>query len=166
GQILGTDPAGNPIANGAIYDPATRTTLSSGSVVMTAFPGNIIPQSRFSPIAVKIQNLYPAVTNSNQTNNFAETCNLPLQQQGPTIKIDQNLPDGSKLAFYYQHQTTYKINNNAFCLPYPISQERVQSIYGKVPRLNYDKAITPTILLHAGVGMQRFYNPDSSPPEV
>jgi hypothetical protein len=165
-QVLGTDPAGNPIANGAIYDPATRHTLANGSVVETAFPGNIIPPSRFDPVAVKIQNLYPAVTNANQTNNFAENCNLPLDQQGPTIKIDQNLPDGSKLAFYFQDQTTYKINNNAYCLPYPISQVRVQSIYGKVPRLNYDKSITPTILLHAGVGFQRFFNPDSSPPQV
>ena len=41
---------------------------------------------------------------------------------------------------------------------------RVQAIYGTVPRLNYDKSITPTLLLHAGAGYQRFHNPDSSPP--
>ena len=29
--------------------------------------------------------------------------------------------------------------------------------------LNYDKSITPTLLFHAGVGYQRFHNPDSSP---
>ena len=42
----------------------------------------------------------------------------------------------------------------------------MQEIYGTVPRLNYDKSITPTILIHAGVGYQRFHNPDSSPPQV
>ena len=51
-------------------------------------------------------------------------------------------------------------------MPYPISAVRVQAIYGTVPRLNYDKSITPTLLIHAGVGYQRFHNPDSSPPQV
>src|SRR5947208_12053475 len=48
-------------------------------------------------------------------------------------------------------------------MPYPIAVVRVQAIYGTVPRLNYDKSITPTVLVHAGIGYQRFHNPDSSP---
>ena len=51
-------------------------------------------------------------------------------------------------------------------MPYPIAVVRVQAIYGTVPRLNYDKSITPHLLVHAGVGYQRFHNPDSSPPPV
>ena len=49
GQNLGTDPAGAAILNGAIYDPATRTTLPNGTVVATPFPGNIIPHKPFRP---------------------------------------------------------------------------------------------------------------------
>ncbi len=41
----------------------------------------------------------------------------------------------------------------------------MQEIYGNTARLNYDKSITPTLLLHVGVGYQRFHNPDSSPKE-
>ena len=33
---------------------------ANGTVVATPFPGNIIPQSRFDPSAVKVQNLIPA----------------------------------------------------------------------------------------------------------
>ncbi len=165
GQNLGNDPAGGSIANGAIYDPATRTTLSSGTVVATPFPGNSIPQSRFDPTSVKIQNLIPAATNANQTNNWVETCGVPNNQQTPTVKIDQILPDSSKVSFYFNKLTTNQFTTQN-CMPYPIAVVRVQAIYGTVPRLNYDKSITPTFLIHAGVGYQRFHNPDSSPPQV
>ena len=162
GQIIGTDPAGNPIKNGAIYDPNSRTPLANGQIVTTPFVGNIIPQSRFDPVAVKIQNLIPAVTNGNPTANFVQLVPTPNNQQTPTIKIDQILPDNSKLSFYFNKLTTNQLTSND-SLPQPISVVRVQAIYGTIPRLNYDKSLTPTMLIHAGVGYQRFHNPDSSP---
>jgi hypothetical protein len=164
-QNLGNDAAGNSVANGAIYDPASRYMLANGTVEANPFPGNIIPQSRFDPVSVKIQNLIPAVTNANQANNWVEACATPNNQQVPTIKVDEVLPDSSKLSFYFNKLTTNQLTSQ-LCMPYPISGVRVQAIYGTVPRLNYDKSITPTILLHAGMGYQRFYNPDSSPPPV
>jgi len=92
GQNIGTDPAGNPILNGAIYDPATRTTLPSGQIVTTMFPGNKIPTSRFDPVAVKIQNLIPQPSNANPTANYAQlypthTAALILVD-GPLFKAD------------------------------------------------------------------------------
>jgi Carboxypeptidase regulatory-like domain len=162
GQNIGTDPAGKPILNGAIYDPASRTTLANGQVVATMFPGNVIPQNRFDPVAVKIQNLIPLPTNANPTSNYAQLFPTPNNQQTPTIKIDQILPDNSRLSFYFNKLTTNQLTSND-SLPQPVSAVRVQAIYGTIPRLNYDKPITPTLLLHAGVGYQRFHNPDSSP---
>jgi len=162
GQNLGTDPAGRPILNGAIYDPNTRTTLPSGQIVATMFPGNIIPQSRFDPVAVKIQNLIPAPTNANPTSNYVQLYPTPNNQQTPTIKIDQILPDNSRVSFYFNKLTTNQLTAND-SLPQPVSAVRVQAIYGTIPRLNYDKSVTPTLLFHAGVGYQRFHNPDSSP---
>jgi len=164
-QNLGTDPAGNPIYNGAIYDPASRTPLPSGQFVTTPFPGNIIPQSRFDPVAVKIQNLIPAPTNGNPTSNYQQVYQNPFNQQVPTVKIDEILPDSSRLSFYFNKLTTNQLTAPDG-LPYPISAVRVQAIYGTVPRLNYDKSLAPTLLLHLGVGYQRFHNPDSSPPQV
>jgi hypothetical protein len=169
GQVLGTDPAGNTIANGAIYDPASRYTITSGvnagTVVANAFPNNIIPTNRLNPTALKIQSLIPTATNANATANWVESCVTPNTQEVPTVKIDQILPDSSHLSFYFNKLDTNQLTSQA-CLPYPVSGVRVQGIYGTVPRLNYDKSITPTLLLHAGVGYQRFYNPDSSPPPV
>jgi len=163
GQNIGTDPAGQPILNGAIYDPASRTTLPNGQIVTTMFPGNKIPQSRFDPVAVKIQNLIPQPTNANPTSNYVQLYPTPNNQQTPTIKIDEILPDNSRLSFYFNKLTTNQLTSND-SLPQPVSAVRVQAIYGTIPRLNYDKPITPTLLVHAGVGYQRFHNPDSSPP--
>ncbi len=165
GQNIGTDPTGAAILNGAIYDPASRVALPSGQIVATPFPGNIIPVNRFDPVAVKIQNLIPAPTNGNPTANFAQQYVNYFDQSVPTIKIDQILPDNSKLSFYFNKLTTSQLTSPDG-LPYPISAIRVQAIYGTVPRLNYDKSITPTLLIHSGIGYQRFHNPDSSPPPV
>lgn len=165
-QTIGTDPnTGMAILNGAIYDPNTRTTFANGQISTTPFPGNKIPLTRFDPVAVKIQNLIPAVTNANPTSNYVQLSPTPNNQQAFTIKVDQILPDNSKLSFYFNKLTTNQLTSND-SLPYPVSAVRVQAIYGTVPRLNYDKSITPTLLLHTGVGYQRFHNPDSSPAQV
>ncbi|HYP07871.1 MAG TPA: carboxypeptidase regulatory-like domain-containing protein, partial [Bryobacteraceae bacterium] len=58
GRQLGTDPLGRPIMENTIYDPATSRVVN-GVVVRDPFPGNIIPQSRLDPVALKIQNLIP-----------------------------------------------------------------------------------------------------------
>ena len=163
-QNIGTDPAGNAILNGAIYDPATRTTLAGGQIVTMPFPGNIIPQSRFDPVAAKIQALYPALSNANPTSNYVENNPVPNNQQAITVKIDEVLPDNSKLSFYINKLTTNQLTSPD-SLPFPISAVRVQAIYGTVPRLSYDKSITSTLLLHMGIGYQRFHNPDSSPAQ-
>ena len=164
GQNIGTDPAGNGILNGAIYDPATRTTLPSGQIIATPFPRNIIPSARFDPVAVKIQNLIPLPTNANQTANYAQLVPTPNNQQTPTLKIDHVLPDTSRLSFYFNKLTTNQLTAND-SLPQPVSTVRVQAIYGTIVRLNHDKSITPTLLIHSGAGYQRFHNPDSSPAE-
>ena len=162
-QNLGTDPAGNTILNGAIYDPGQRRTLAStGQVVSIPFSGNLIPSSRFDPVAMKIQALLPPLANSNPTSNFLNNNPVPNNQQAITVKIDEILPDNSKLSFYINKLTTNQLTSPD-SLPFPLSAVRVQAIYGTVPRLNYDKSITPTLLLHAGAGYQRFHNPDSSP---
>ena len=66
---------------------------------------------------MKIQNLIPAPTNANQTNNLrSSTARTPNNQQIPTIKIDQILPDSSKLSFYFNKLTTNQLTTQTACL--------------------------------------------------
>src|SRR5262249_9038165 len=59
GSSIGTDGLGRPAGYGAIYDPLPTRSVSGGAVVRDAFPGNIVPQSRFDPVAAKILQLAP-----------------------------------------------------------------------------------------------------------
>lgn len=164
GRQLGTDPLGRAIVENTIYDPASAQTVN-GQLVTDPFPGNVIPESRLDPVARKMQSLIPNPTRAGLTLNFAQNTGNYKRQLIPAFKIDHILPDNSKLAFYFSKQTTDQLTGPDG-LPDPITAVRVQAIYGTTARVNYDRSLTPRILFHAGAGIQRFHNPDSSPPEV
>ncbi len=161
---LGTDPLGRPILENTIYDPATRRTVN-GQIVTDPFPGNIIPPTRIDPVAAKIQALFPAPTNSSNTNNWVQVYPNPKTQQIISFKIDQNVGDKNKISFYYGHQNTHQLSAPDG-LPLPLSAIRDQMLHSDTFRLNFDRVITPTLILHAGIGEQHFYNPDSAPAGV
>jgi hypothetical protein len=164
GRQLGTDALNRPIMENAIYDPATVQTVN-GQLVTNPFPGNVIPSSRFDPVALKMQALIPAPTNGGLTNNFAQLAGNYRRQMIPAFKIDENLRDGSHFSLYFSKQTTDQLTSPDG-LPNPITAVRVQAIYGTTGRVNYDKSLSPTWLLHVGTGVMRFHNPDSSPSSV
>jgi hypothetical protein len=164
GKQLGTDPMGRAILENTIYDPASAQNVN-GQLLTNPFPGNMIPQSRLDPVAVKIQALIPQPSNGGLTNNWAQLAGNYKRQMIPAFKIDHTLPDLSRVSFYFSKQTTDQLTSPDG-LPDPITAVRVQAIYGTTARVNYDKSISPTWLMHVGAGVQRFHNPDSSPPSV
>ncbi len=161
---LGTDVQGRAILENTIYDPRSDTSVS-GSVVRNPFPGNIIPRSLLDPVALKIQALIPQPSNAEVLLNWQpNTANYRFQSI-PSVKIDHNFTDYTKLSGYWSVQNTDEI---AFAdgLPVPITSRRDKKVYGHIARVNLDRTIRPTLLLHMGAGYVRFNNPDSSPPSV
>ena len=65
--------------------------------------------------------------------NFLNNNPVPNNQQAITVKIDEILPDNSKLSFYINKLTTNQLTSPD-SLPFPLSAVRVQAIYGTVPR--------------------------------
>ncbi len=164
GKQLGVDPLGRPIYENTIYDPTTARVVN-GQTVTDPFPGNIIPASRFDPVALKIQALIPAPTRAGNVNNYEEKYITSKIQAIPTIKIDQNFSSLHHLAFYYSQQRTDK-DNSQDGFPDPLSARREQFIRSHTMRLNYDYTISPTVLLHLGAGFQRYHNPDTAPADI
>ena len=166
GRNLGTDAAGRAILENSIYNPFSAHPISAtdSRVITDVFPNNTIPASLMDPVSVKIQALIPNPTNALITQNWAQNNPNYRRQKIPAVKFDHVLPDSSHLSFYLSKQSTSQLTN-ADGLPFPISAVRVQEIYGTTVRLNYDKSLTPTLLLHLGSGFQHFHNPDSSPAE-
>ncbi|MDP2999628.1 MAG: TonB-dependent receptor [Bryobacterales bacterium] len=58
------------------------------------FPGNVIPASRFDPVAVRLMQLYPVPQNSNLANNFTYLSPRWQDVDKWDVRIDQNM--GSK----------------------------------------------------------------------
>jgi Carboxypeptidase regulatory-like domain len=71
--------SGNFAGLPTIYDPATTTVTPGGGITRTAFPGNVIPASRFDPVAKAIQAYFPApntpgtISNGQVQNNYVYT---------------------------------------------------------------------------------------------
>lgn len=153
---LGTDITGRAILENTIYDPTTARTVN-GQAVTDPFPGNIIPQSRLNPISLKIQALIPSPQLNQQLLNWQQTCVTPEHRDLPSFKIDQNFGTKSKLSFYWS-EYDYEASGNSDCLPQPISGVKTRSIPTHTYRLTYDYTVTPTFLIHAGVGFNRYHS--------
>jgi hypothetical protein len=161
GTQIGTDPLGRPIMNGALYDPSTTRTVN-GQVVRDPFPNNQIPAGRFDPVAAKILNLIPNPVNSQAIDNYPFIFPANKFQWIPSIKIDHSLTSNIHLSGYYALTATDK-DNGGDGLPDPISARRYQVIRSNTVRINMDDVIRPTVVLHAGIGFQRYHNPDTTP---
>jgi hypothetical protein len=166
GPSLGTDPLGNNVLQNEIYDPNSGT-LVNGQIVRTAFPGNIIPASRMDPVALKIQNLVPMAQTSALVNNYLPVYPTNRNTMIPALKVDELLSSKDKIDFYWSKTGTDALYSNttgaADGLPQPISTDIGTHLYSWITRLNYDRTISPTVLLHMGAGYQHLYV-DTDPP--
>ena len=81
----------------------------------------------------------------------------------PSLKIDQNIGDKSKLSFYMSNYLYYA-NARADALPAPITSQRNRKIFADTYELHYDYIATPTTVLHFGFGFVRGDHDDNYLP--
>lgn len=166
GRNLGTDPTGAAIMENMIYDPASNFAASNGSIVRTPFPGNILPTSRISPAAAKIQALFPSPTSAGIVNNYALYDVAKLVDTIPSVKIDELISPKSKISFYFGEFRQNKSKDAGDGLGYPPSSRRPFTDRTPTFRLTLDQTLTPTFLVHLGVGEMRYNHLDSSPANM
>jgi hypothetical protein len=162
------DALGRPMYANAIYDPLTRGVNPTNNLgYANTFPNNTIPLSRFDPVSLKLQALFPAAQNGNLVGNYSANIQGNRYSAIPSIKIDQNISSKDKLSFYYsQINTESQISSplgNADGLPVEIGGYRGTFIPTRTTRLNYDRTITPTLLLHLGAGYYHTRFDDHAP---
>ena len=158
GKTLNTDPAGRPILENAIYDPASQ---APGSTLRDPFTGNKIPINRMDPIALKLQNMIPAAANGNVVSNLILPFDNPSDIAIPSLKLDQSLGSSHHLSFFWTRLTLENPRNpgttqNNQGLPLPITSGVTNSNASYNIRLNYDYTLSPSMLLHLGAGYQTY----------
>jgi hypothetical protein len=159
-----TDPAGNPIINGGIYDPNTYRIVN-GFPVRDLYPNQRIPVANFDRVAANIQALLPLPTNNNLVNNYT----IPpydnyRRMTIPSIKIDHNFDPTLRINGYFSQTRTDQNNANGFPPEqFPWTSQQSTPYRNNTVRINLDKTITPTLIFHVGVGYFHQKEPNIAP---
>jgi hypothetical protein len=116
------------------------------------------------PVALKIQAMLPNPTNSGNANNYTVPGYTNFRHTTiPSFKIDHNFNDKNRLSFYFSDTKTRSPSANGFTQDFTAAAPTASDAY--TYRLNYDRTISPTQILHVGVGYLYQYIP-SVPPEI
>ncbi|HZT39899.1 MAG TPA: carboxypeptidase regulatory-like domain-containing protein [Bryobacteraceae bacterium] len=168
GSQIGTDALGRPVIAGQIYDPASTRSVN-GQVVRDPFPGNIIPQNRWDPVARNILNI--GITdpiNGNMLRNYPAigTCCPVFDERIIGIKGDHVFNERHRLSAYYNHHFRQRNNSpgGRWGVPpgLPTGVYQLQYTPGRLVRIAEDWTISPRILNHFAIGYNRFGNLNQS----
>jgi hypothetical protein len=160
------DPIGRTIMEGTVYDPSTQRLAPNGQIIRDPFPSNTIPASLMDPVFLKVQALIPLPNAApNQLLNNGIYPYVSDRVTGiPSFKIDHVLSTNDKLSFFFSEVYTGSQYSNttggADGLPEPITQAIGTFITSHIYRLNYERTLTPSLLLHFGGGYQDEYFAD------
>jgi len=107
GSQVGTDATGGAVYQDEIFDPNTQRQLSNGTWVRDPFPGNVIPISRLSPAALKVQALYPAAQLAQNFNNYSTFGASTSDTNEWDVKLDHIFADSDRISVRYsEHDNT------------------------------------------------------------
>ncbi|MEZ5399727.1 MAG: carboxypeptidase regulatory-like domain-containing protein [Bryobacteraceae bacterium] len=169
GTMVGTDAAGRSVQFGSIFDPASARQVN-GSWVRDPFPGNIVPQNRWSPVSQKIINdvgiddpLFDTMLNNMPA---IGACCPNFNEWMLNLKGDHNFNANNRISALYNRN--FRERNNSPGGRWGVPPGRPTGVYqlqktpGTAVRLAWDSTLTATILNHAAVGYNRFGNANES----
>jgi len=119
-----------------------------------SFPGNIIPRSMLSPIALKLLDYYPSTTQPGTASNVQTNAQSTDNIDQTLIRVDQNI--GNKVRLYFRHNWhdsyTGNIGNPPAAIPIQvITQPRVN----KNSLFSYTHTLRPDLYNDFRVGYHR-----------
>jgi hypothetical protein len=139
---------------GCFDEPGLRTIFDRETEAQ--FPGNCIPQSRFSSVSRNILPLIPQPTNSGLQNNFLGVTTVRAKQDSWSIKIDQRINDRHMVNGWYSSQELSSLVNGP--LPTPLfggNSINDSANRPKFVRFNYNWIVNPTTNLQVTYGLTR-----------
>lgn len=178
-QVIGTDGLGRSVYRGAIYDYTTRRTVD-GKEVRDMFPGNIIPQSRFSKVSQNLNSILskhyaPSVKNADGSYALINNAFFPVANQAGfnqkqfSTKSDYQINSKQRLSgsFVFVDRPRTLLDQGGvwdFNDPNggPLSRARLQWVSSHYLRVAHDWMVSPTMLNHVVAAFGRQINPSTS----
>lgn len=143
------DRTGKPML---IYDPATTRSEGAG-FTRDPFPGNQIPQNRFSAVSQKIVPLLPDPSNSAIQNNFVTIGARKFDRDQIDVKIDHSFSDRNRLSAFVYIGRQNQVDPEA--LPNPFTSSLDRDRRSRWVRLNHDYIFSPATLNNFILGFTR-----------
>ena len=128
------------------------TTAIRNPLTGQPFPGNIIPRSQLSPVALKLLEYYPRPTAPGLANNYQATTANTDDVDQTLVRVDQNL--GNKVRLYVRHNWHDSFNSNVFNSAIPIT-EVTQPRVNKNTLVSYTHTLKPNLLNDFRIGYHR-----------
>jgi hypothetical protein len=171
GNLPCFDALGHPVIFGQIYDPTT-TRLVNGTLVRDPFPGNIIPQTAWDPVAKNVIQSVGIVDPQFDTmqKNIPRigTCCPFFKLHIYGFKVDHIITEKHRLSAYYNRSYRDRNNNGASrFLPIPgppTSSWQEQITPGHMGRISLSSNLKPSLLNRVAIGYNRFRNENGAPP--
>jgi hypothetical protein len=156
--------AGQGVTANPLYDPKS-TAQVNGLWTRTPIPGNIIPQSRIDPVAVKFFGLDPyalpdtagTYSNTGPSNNFQGTYLKKVFWENYTGRIDQQFTPTFKMFGNWTYNSRYQRSPNPqLSQPLFDSSLVLEHDYQSTSTLGFTKIISSTLIDEARIGFYRF----------
>jgi hypothetical protein len=136
-----------------IYDPATTRSDGAGGFTRDPFPGNIIPENRFSEVSRRWLRFVPQPSNSSQLNNFQVVGRSVFDRDSYSGKLDHQFTEVNRLNFfvYWNEQASVAPER----LPGALSPALNERRPARWLRLNHDYIFNASTLNNFRAGYTR-----------
>ncbi len=148
-----------------IFDPTTTTPVPGrpGSYTRTQFLGNVIPVSRFDPVAAALLKYTPLPNGPGNpitgTNNYTVSASAPTNEDTFSIRGDQKLSENQKL-FLRWTKNVNLVNRPAIFPAYakPATPTvGTDTLHHQQATLNYSWVVSPTTVLEASSSVVHYW---------
>src|SRR3984957_6098204 len=153
-----------------IYDPATTAVNPAvpTNFIRTAFPNNVIPASRFDPIALKMINAYPTPTSTARLNNYSMARIQTQDYDQGDVRIDEQITAKDSVFARWSIQNTTTVSPSTYPqstipgISSPVSLSDEASFAGTSSQptqhvaISYVRVFTPSLVNDFRVGFNRY----------
>jgi hypothetical protein len=157
----GITTATNTVPNFAIYDPASQVCPTPTTCTRTAFPGNIIPAGRQSPITQYLQKFLPPTINGNLTNNYIGGIPTGYKNYLYAIKMDYDISPRQRVSVAVTNGRRHAVpyTSGSANLPVPYLAATKSTVVGDYIELEHTFTIRPNLVNQLKLGYAYFGGP-------
>ncbi len=144
-----------------IYDPfSTHPNPNGSGFVRDQFPGNVIPASRFDPVALNVLKYYPQANVAGHPvtgrDNFFKTAVSPLNTDNWDVRVDHLISARQKVFGRYSHRLVVDTAAQYFPDEITIAEGRIiQENRARNAVFEYSNTLSPTAIFTGRLGFAR-----------